>query len=459
MERRDLIIVGGGPAGYAAAVRASQLGTKVTLLERAQLGGTCLHRGCIPTKSFLQVAEVLETARKSKRFGVTTGEATLDFAKMVAYKDQAIRTILSGLQGLMRNNAVEVVEGSGTLISRTELRVTTENGDISFQSDRIILATGASRAFPPIPGVDEAGVITTDGLWSLQNRPDSMAIVGAGPSGVELANIFAVLGCKVVLVEMLPQIVPTEDREMADVLERCLKRSGIQIHTGTALQRIEDGGNGNKRLTLAGDQGTTNVEVQMVVISTGSRPNTQGLGLEEVGVRVERGAILADERMGTSVPGIWAAGDVIGGIMLAHVASREGEVAVENALGITSTMDYRAVPACIYTMPEIGSAGLSEAVAREKGHDVRVGRSPMAVNSKALILGERNGLVKIVADAGTDEVLGIHICGPHATELVSEAAVCIAKRVTVEELAVMIHAHPTLHEAIREAAHGMRARA
>ena len=452
-----MIIIGGGPAGYAAAVRASRLGAKVMLLEREELGGTCLHRGCIPTKSFLKVAEVLDTVRKSRRFGVTTGEATLDFAKMVTYKDQVIKTILSGLQGLMKNNAIEVVEGSGKLISKTELRVAIQNGDLSFESDRIILATGSSRAVPPIPGVEGAGVITTDGIWSLQNKPNSLAIIGAGPSGVELANIFAILGSKVFLVEMLPQIVPTEDREVADILERCLKRSGIQIFTGTALQKIEDGENGNKRLTLTNDRGTTNVNVQMVVISTGSRPNTQGLGLEEVGVKVEREAIVTDARMGTSVPGIWAAGDVTGGIMLAHVASREGEVAVENALGLSSTMDYRAVPACIYTMPEIGSVGLSEAAAIEKGYSIRIGRSSMAANNKALILGERNGLVKIVADVGSDEVLGIHICGPHATELVSEAAACIAQRVTLDELAIMIHAHPTLHEAIREAAQGVRA--
>ncbi|MBN2568821.1 MAG: dihydrolipoyl dehydrogenase [Deltaproteobacteria bacterium] len=452
MVKKDLIVIGGGPAGYAGAVRAAQLGAKVMLLESAELGGICLHRGCIPTKVFLQVTEVLETARKSKRFGVTTGEATLDFNKMINYKDQVIRTIVSGLHGLMKNNAIEVVKGVGRLKSKNELKVTANNGISSFSTDRIILATGSSRALPPIPGVDGAGVITTDGIFKLQNKPESMAIIGAGPCGVELANIFAVLGTKVYLVEMLPHIVPTEDREVADALERCLKKSGIKTYTGTALEKIEDGENGNKKLTLIHNAGATNAEVQMVVISTGSRPNTQDLGLEDAGVKVERGAILADAKMQTSVPGIWAAGDVAGGIMLAHVASREAEVAAENALGMESKVDYSAVPACIYTMPEIGSAGLSESAAIEKGYDIKIGRSYFAANSKALIQGERNGFVKIVAESGSGEILGIHIFGAHATELVSEAAVCIAKSITIRDLSDIIHAHPTLHEAIREAA-------
>ncbi|MDX9762847.1 MAG: dihydrolipoyl dehydrogenase [Desulfomonilia bacterium] len=455
MEKKDLIIIGGGPAGYAGAVRASQLGAKVMLLEKEELGGTCLHRGCIPTKSFLQVADVLETTRKSKRFGVMTGEATLDFTKMIGYKDQVIRTIVSGLKGLMTRNEIEVIRGVARFKSKNEIEVTNGNGEITYQANRIIVATGSSRSLPPISGVDGTGVITTDGIFNLQERPKSMAIVGAGPCGVELANIFGILGTKVFLVEMLPQIVPTEDREVADALERCLKKSGITIHTETALKKIEDAENGNKRLTLVNDKAEFGIEVQMVVISTGSQPNTQGLGLENVGVALERGAILANRNMETSESGIWAAGDVTGGIMLAHVASREAEVAAENALGIRSTMEYRAVPACIYTMPEIGSAGLTEAKAVAMGYNIMVGRSFMAANSKALINGERNGFVKIVAESGSGEILGIHILGAHATELVSEAAVCVEKRITVKELSVMIHAHPTLHEAIREAAVGI----
>ena len=456
MEKRDLIVVGGGPAGYAAAIRASQLGAKVTLLEGEKLGGTCLHRGCIPTKSFLRTAELLDAARKSKRFGVTTGEVGLDFKRMMGNKDQVIKTILSGLQGLMKNNDIEVVTGTATLKSRNQLQVSTENGNISFQSDRIILATGSSRARPPIPGVDGDGVVTSDEIFSLTKKPASMAVIGAGACGVELANIFALLGSQVTLVEMLPQIIPTEDREIADTLEKCLKRSRIKTYTGTATQKIEDSDTGKKKLTLANDKGTMAVEVDMVVVSTGSRPNTLGLGLEDVGVKVEKGAIQVNAGMATSVPGIWAAGDVTGGIMLAHVASREGEVAAENAMGGDLSVDYTAVPGCIYTLPEVGSAGLSEAAAVEKGYDIRIGRFPMAANSKALILGERHGLVKIVSDRASGEVLGVHICGPHATELVAEATVCIAKRIQVDELAAMIHAHPTLHETIRDAAMALK---
>ena len=452
MGKRDVIVIGGGPAGYVAAIRASHLGARVLLVEKESLGGTCLHSGCVPTKSLLRGVEVLELVRRSKLHGITTGEVSIDFVKMRERKDMVIRTLLSGLQGLIKANAIEVAEGKGELISANEVEVETEGENRRFQTRRIILAPGSSATFPPIPGAEGSRVITTNEIFQLTEVPESMAIIGAGASGVEFATIFARLGSKVTLIEMLPHIIPTEDKEIAVALERPLRKIGVQIFTGSRVEEIEDGQEDTKAITLKTEKGRNRVVVRLVLIATGRRPNTAQLGLERAGIRLKRGAIATNERMETSIPGIYAAGDAVGEIMLAHVASAQGKVAAENALGKDATMDYRAVPRCIYTVPEVGAVGLTEREAMEKGYSIKIGRFPLAANSKALIMGEREGFIKIISATGSGKILGINILSPQATELVAAAALAVKMNMPLKDIISTIHAHPTLNEAIKEAA-------
>lgn len=451
MERKDLIVIGGGPAGYVAAIRASQLGARVLLVEREELGGTCLHRGCVPTKGLLRAVEVLDTVRRGKRYGIEAGEAKVDFPRVRQYKDQVVRTVLLGIQGLMRDHSIEVVRGVGRLKSPNEIDVETDAGRSRFSANRVIIATGSSWALPPIPGIQGPGRVTVEELFSLDEIPRSLAIIGGGPSGVETSAIFAALGTEVLLIEILPHILPNEDEDIAGTVGRSLRRAGVEILTGTLVQGIEKDPEGNPMVILKDEGGEIRRMVQMVAVAAGRRPNCHGLGLEELGMRMDNGKILTNDRMETSLPGIYAAGDVVGKLMLAHVASREGEVAAENALGMGSRMDYAVVPRCVYARPEVGSVGMTEREALKKGLDVKIGRFPMAANSKALILGERDGLVKVVAEANSGQILGIQIAAPHATELVAEAAALLQMKGTLQDAASVIHAHPTLHEAVREA--------
>ena len=450
MKQSDVVIVGGGPAGYVAAIRASQLGGKVILIERDSLGGTCLNRGCIPTKVLLHSVGILESARKGRDYGVNVGDISIDFAKMMSHKDAVVNTLVTGVQYLMRSNAIEVIKGTGTVISPTEVEVDSGEKE-SVKGTRIILAPGSVPSVVPIPGVDSSGVITSDDTLQLSEIPRSLLVVGGGAIGVEFATIFAKLGTKVTIVEMLPQIIPTEDLELSTSLKEVLERGGIKIFTSAQVSRIEDAPEGDKLITVTTGEGEQKLTAELVLVAVGRKPNLEGLGLEGVGIKTERGSITVNDRMETSIPGIYAAGDAVGGILLAHVASVEGAVAVENALGKDSVMDYRAVPRCIYTMPEVAAVGLTESQAREEGLNLKIGRFPFTANSKALILGHPDGFVKVLSDARSGEIFGVHIFGPQATELISEATLAMGMEATVSEISSTIHAHPTLSEAMREA--------
>lgn len=451
MKQSDIVIVGGGPAGYVAAIRASQLGSKVILIEKDSLGGTCLNRGCIPTKALLHSVGILESARQGKDYGVNIGEVVIDFARMMSHKDAVVSTLLTGVQYLMRSNAIEVIKGTGKVVSSTEVEVDSGQKEI-IKAAKIILASGSVPSAVPIPGVDGSGVITSDGAFQLSEIPQSLLVIGGGAIGVEFATIFAKLGTKVAIVEMLPQIIPTEDHELSMSLKGVLERDGIKIFTGAQVRRIEDDAEGDKLISVTTGEGEQKLTVELVLVAVGRKPNTEGLGLEAVGIKTERGRIIVNERMETNIRGIYAAGDAVGGIQLAHVASAEGVVAVENALGKDSAIDYKVVPRCIYTMPEVAAVGLTENQAREKGLNLKVSRFPFAANSKALILGQRDGFVKILSDAKSGEIFGVHIFGPQATELITEAALAMKMEATVSEISATIHAHPTLSEAIRETA-------
>ena len=451
MKQGNVVVVGGGPAGYVAAIRASQLDGKVILIEKDSLGGTCLNRGCVPTKALLHSVGVLESARKGKGCGVDVGDIIIDFAKMMSHKDTVVKTLVSGVQYLMKSNAIEVIKGTGRLISPTEVEVDSGQKE-SVRGDRIILTPGSIPSVVPIPGVDGSGVITSDDALRLTEIPQSLLVIGGGAIGVEFATIFAKLGTEVTIVEMLPQIIPTEDLELAKSLKGVLEREGIKIFTGAQVGRIEDDSEGDKLVTVNTGEGEQKLTAELVLVAVGRKPSLEGLGLEGVGIKTERGSIIVNDRMETGVPGIYAAGDAVGGILLAHVASAEGEVAAENALGKDSVMDYRVVPRCIYTMPEIAAVGLTESQAKEEGLDLKVGRFPFSANSKALISGQRDGFVKVLSDAGSGEIYGVHIFGPRATELISEATLAMGMEATVAEISSTIHAHPTLSEAVREAA-------
>ncbi len=451
MKQSDVVIVGGGPAGYVAAIRASQLGSKVILIEKDSLGGTCLNRGCIPTKALLHSVGILESARQGKDYGVNVGEIIIDFAKMMSHKDAVVKTLVTGVQYLMRSNAIEVIKGMGKVISPTEVEVDSGQKE-TIKAAKIILAPGSVPSVVPIPGVDGSGVVTSDGVLQLSEIPQSLLVIGGGVIGVEFATIFAKLGAEVTIVEMLPKIIPTEDTELSLSLRRVLERSGIKIFTSAQVRRIEDDPEGDKLISFTTGEGEQKLTAELVLVAVGRKPNIEGLGLETVGIKTERSRIVVNDRMETSIPGIYAAGDAIGGIQLAHVASAEGVVAVENALGKDSAIDYRVVPRCIYTMPEVAAVGLTENQAREKELNLKVSRFPFTANSKALILGQRDGFVKVLSDARSGEIFGVHIFGPQATELIPEAALAMKMEATVSEISSTIHAHPTLSEAIREAA-------
>jgi dihydrolipoamide dehydrogenase len=453
MAEKDVVIIGAGPGGYVAAMKAARLGGKVTLIEKDELGGICLNWGCMPTKALLRGVEILECVETGKDFGIQTSGATVDFSKLSARKDRAVKTLVSGVGGLMKSNGVEVIKGKARLISPREIRVEDEKKQTTTYSARkVIIATGSVSARLPIPGAQLAGVIDSTGALQLTKVPESMVIIGAGPIGLEFATIFAALGAKVTVLELLPQILPSEDAEIASALEKSLKRYKIEILTKTQVKEIMEGAGGKLQVKAVAGEGEKSFEAEVVLVAVGRSPNVEGLGLPEAGVRVGKKGVEVNSRMETNVPGIYAIGDVTGQWLLAHFAFAQGEVAAENVMGHEAEMDSRVVPRCVYTLPQVASVGLSEKEAREAGHEFKVGRFPFSANGKAIVYGERTGLVKIVAEAKYGEVLGVNIFGPHATDLIGEAVLAMRLEGTAQDVAQAIHPHPTLTEALKEAA-------
>jgi len=460
----DIAIIGAGPGGYVAAIRASQLGGKVVVIEEGELGGTCVNRGCIPTKTLLASAKLLNSVKKGNEFGINSGEVSLDFPTISKRKERIVKQLVSGIGQLFKSYGIELIKGKGRLTEKikdnlVELEVEKDDGSVEkVMAKKLIIATGSIPAQIPGIYIDKRDVITSDQALELEEIPSSLLIVGGGVIGVEFASIFNSLGSKVTIVELLPRIIPTEDGEISEELKKFLVRSGIEVNTGVKVKEIVSD-NGKKKVVIETSQGRADKVAQKVLIATGRKPYTEGLGLEKAGIILEKGRILVNERMETNLPGIFAIGDVVGGVLLAHVASGEGIVASENALGNQSKIDYRVIPNCIYSLPEVASVGLSEERAKEMGYEVAAGRFPFLANARATIMGERVGLVKILADRKTDDILGVHIVGPDATELIAEASVAIKAKVTTKDLERMIHGHPTLSEAIFEAAHDVHGEA
>lgn len=451
----DLVVIGAGPGGYVGAIRAAQLGMRTAIVERNKLGGTCLHLGCIPTKALLQVAELLEEIRRAREFGIRAEEPSVDMAAVQRYKDRVVETLHRGITYLMRKNGITVFHGSARLIGPGRVRVAHHDGsETELEAPRVLIATGSvPRSIPGVP-IDGSRILTSDHVVHLQEIPRRLGILGAGAIGVEFASIFRTFGSEIAVLELLPRVLPGEDEEVSEALRKAFERRGIRVYTNAKLQGVEPAEDG-LRLVAEQDGKPLQVEVDVLLVAVGRAPYREGLGLESVGVEVdEAGFIRTDARMRTNVKGIWAIGDVVHATpMLAHVASEEAVVAVEDmAGGDPRPVDYLSVPRCTYSLPEVASFGLTEAQAREQGYQVRVGRFPFAANSKASILGIREGFVKIVADARYGELLGVHMIGPRVTELLPEGILARSVEATAEEIVQAIHAHPTLSEAVREAA-------
>jgi dihydrolipoamide dehydrogenase len=471
----DVAIVGGGPGGYVAAIRGAQLGLKVALIEKERPGGVCLNWGCIPTKAMLRSAEVYETVQHAADFGITVTKATLDYGAVLARKDAVVKGLTDGVAGLLKANGVTVINGHARFVDKSTLEVVgvgqsplgakgplynapaAKDGQpqATVQAKSIIVATGSVPAKLNIPGVDLPGVIDSDGAFLLQTLPKRVVIVGGGAVGTEWATMFHAFGSEVTVVEFLGTLLPREDEDISRALVRSFTKRGIKVLTGTAAQSIEQVGKKGLKTTVADREGKNPqvLESDVVLIAVSRAPNTGGLVLEKSGVAVDkRGYITVDDQLKTSVNNILAIGDVTGKVALAHVASHQGLIAMGGLTGGHEKMDYRVIPAATFTHPEVASVGLTEAAAKEAGHDVVVGKFPFAALGRAQTFSNTDGLVKLVADKKYGELLGMHVIGPSASDLIPEGALALTLEATLDEVANTIHAHPTLGEASMETA-------
>jgi dihydrolipoamide dehydrogenase len=446
----DIAIIGAGPGGYVAALRAAQLGAKVVVVEKDQVGGVCLNWGCIPTKALLRTAEVLTLAREAANYGVVVTDARLDWAAAQKRKDGVVRRLTGGVRLLLEKAGVRLLAGTAHFVSPTALEVVGQGGIERVEARDYVIATGSRPASLPIPGLEGSGILTSDAVLSLESLPASLLIIGAGPIGVEFATLFQACGVQVTLVEVLPRVLPTLEADLGAEVERALKKARVKVHTASKVSGVELR-DGKYIVTIQTGSQEIAAEVDRVLLAVGRRPNVEDLGLASVGIVTEKVGIRVEGHMRTNVPHVYAVGDVTGGILLAHMAMHEGIIAVENAMGRERVVNYSAVPSCVFTWPEVATVGLSEEAARQQGHDVKVGRFPFRANGKALAQGEHDGLVKIVAESKYGQVLGVHIAGPHASDLVQEGTLALMLECTLDELDATIHPHPTLSEAVAEA--------
>jgi dihydrolipoamide dehydrogenase len=459
----DAIVIGAGTGGYVAAIRAAQLGLRVAVVERQPaLGGTCLNWGCIPTKALLEHAHALKIAQNWKEWGLTLGETAvgINLDQVHARKDKIVKGLTSGVEFLFKKNKIEWIRGTARLAGGGGVEVT-EGAKQSLRARQIVVATGsAARSVPGIE-IDRSRIITSDEAINLRELPRSIVILGSGAVGVEFASIFSRFGSAVTIVELLPRLVPVEDEAVSAELEKSFRKQGIKVHTGTKVTKAAAADGGVEVAAEGPDGQSVRLEADYLLVATGRGPVTDGLGAEEAGLTLDKGYVRVDELFRTPVEGISAIGDVItlgtpGHPQLAHLSSAEGIVLAERLAGReVRPINYDQVPGCTYCDPEIGSVGLTEVEARARGYDVRVGTFPFGVLGRARMAGETEGFVKIVAEKKYDEVLGVHMIGPRATELVGEATVALRLESTVEELIRTIHAHPTMAEAIGEAAHAV----
>ena len=452
MADYDVAVIGSGPGGYVAAIRAGQLGLKVALVEREALGGVCLNWGCIPSKALLRNAEALDLIHRADEYGISVGGVSADFGKAIDRSRAVVGRLTRGVGALLRKNGVEHVEGTGALAGAGGVRVA-ETGR-EFSAGNVIVATGArQRRIPSLP-IDGETVITSREALELREVPRSVAIIGGGATGCEFAYVWSAYGAKVTIIELMPRIVPNEDEEISAQLERAFRRRGIEIVVGARVRGILADGGGAKVPVESASGETSVTAYDKALIAVGVQGNVDGIGLEAAGVRTdERGFIPVDERMRTNVPGVYAIGDVTGEMLLAHVASAQGVTAVEHIAGLNpQPLDYSRIPKAVYCRPQVASFGMTEAEARGAGRDVKIGKFPMAASGKALAMNESEGMVKIVADAEIGEILGAHMIGAEVTELLGELGMTSMLEATTAELGWLVHPHPTISETLKEAA-------
>ncbi|MCI8690188.1 MAG: dihydrolipoyl dehydrogenase [Oscillibacter sp.] len=453
---KSVIVIGGGPGGYVAAIRAAQLGAKVTVVEKQYLGGTCLNVGCIPTKCLLHSAELVEDIKNQGReIGVEVEGVKVNFPQVIAHKNEISKKLTSGVAGLLKMNKVKKVDGEASFTAPGKLSVKKADGTTeAMTADAVIIATGSINAIPPIPGIQEnPNCIDSTGALSLEALPKSMVVIGGGVIGLELACAYAAFGTKITVVEAMDHMLPMLDGDLTKIGVAHMKKMGMEFHLECPVQSVETSPAGAKVVCKNKAGETVSFEAEKVLVAIGRKANTASLNLDAGGLKNDRGRILVNDRMETNVPGVYAIGDcVFGKAQLAHTASAMGEVAAENIMGIPAEYDEKTNPTCVYIEPEAASVGLTEEQCKAKGISYKVGKFPMSANGKALILNGGEGLVKIIAGTEFGEILGMHIIGPRATDLIAEGALAIGEEMTLDEIISTIHSHPTVTETMREAA-------
>jgi len=456
-QKADVVVIGGGPGGYVAAIRLGQLGKETVLVEKEKLGGVCLNIGCIPSKALIRVAKLKNRIEAAKQIGLEVGDVGVDMVKVQAWKESVVSRLVSGVEYLCRSNHVTIIKGEARFNGPNTIEVKSATGTETIETKDTIIATGTRPIEIPGFKFDGTTVVTTAEMLALRQVPKNLVIVGAGVSGLEMATMYAQLGSKVTVIELLDQLLPgvVMDTEIIKIVERAFRKLGIEYHVKSRAKEYREG----KVFAALEDGKEAAFPCDIVLVSVGRRPNSDQLDLEKAGVKTDRGWIQVNKKLQTNVSGIYAIGDVIGPPLFAHKASKDGVVAAEVVAGLSSEADYRGVAWAIFTDPEIASVGLTEVQAKEKGHDPIVGRFPFTALGRALLAGESEGFVKIVADKESELVLGVHIIGSEASDLISEAALAVEMGATLEDIGFTIHPHPTLPEAIMEAAEAAKGKA
>jgi dihydrolipoamide dehydrogenase len=447
----DIIVLGAGPGGYPAAIRASQLGANVAIIEKKQVGGTCLNVGCIPTKAMVRAQEVLLDCKRAGEFGILVDNIRLDFAKLMERKDAVVNNLRAGTEKLLEGNHCDLYKTTGTIIGPGTIRL--GNNDEELKAKKIIIATGSVSTPVEVEGVENEGVITSDEILALTKLPESLCVIGGGVIGMEFASIFNAYGSQTSVVVTSPRILRLVDEELARRYNVMLKKQGVNVMVNTSIKKVAKS-DGGLLLTFEGPSGETTLEAEKLLLAKGRSPFIQGAGLENIGVETNRGRVVVNEYLETNVPNVYAIGDVIGGKMLAHEASYEGEVAAENACGHKRAVEYHAIPDCIFTTPEISGVGRDEESCKKAGIAYKVSKFPFSALGRAQAMGETDGLVKILTDEGSGVIIGAQILGPRAADLIAELALAVQNRMTAAQVAHTVHAHPTLPEAVQEAALG-----
>ena len=449
---QKVVVIGAGPGGYVAAIRLAQLGAEVTLIEKDKLGGTCLNVGCIPTKVLLHCAEVVTNLGEAQELGVKVDSSSINWDKVQEKRKKISSQLVMGVGSLVKSNKIKLIEGSASFVDKHTLNIVKKDKtEEKLTFDKLIIASGSVPAIPPIPGVKECpACIDSTAALELDKVPKSMLVIGGGVIGIEMATAYSAFGTKVTIVEALPKILPLMDGELSKMLKKSMQEKNIEILTGTKVLSVETTALGAK-VNVETEQGNKSFEAEKVLVAVGRRTYTESLDLAAAGIANDKGRITVNDKMQTNVEGIYAIGDCLGKVMLAHVASAQGEVAAENIMGANKQFNGATSPSCVYTDPEFAGVGLTEEQAKEQNKDYEVGRFPLAANGKALIANGGQGVVKVIKGKEYNEILGVHILGPRATDLIAEAALMIGMEATAEDVIETIHAHPTLTEAVREA--------